>query len=330
MSRLPLTVATGDYDRVRALLDGRIRIEGCDVNYVVLPVEECFHRAWAHQEFDVAEIGFSSYIMSLAWGTAPYVAVPAFLSRSFRHSAIYVRDDRGIEKPRDLEGKLVGVPSYEQAAGVWVRGLLKEEYGVTLEKIQWIQAGIEEPGRRSTFSLNLPAGFPLSVAPEGATLTRMLADGDLDAVITARPPSCFDKGHPRVRRLFPDYREEEREYFRRRGVFPIMHTLGIRRPLVEKHPWLAASVFKAFGEAKRCADKDLREVTALKIGLPWLVAEVAATEQLMGNDFWPYGVEANRKTIETAARYGWEQGLLQRPVTVEEMFPPSTVDLARV
>jgi len=330
MSRLPLTIATGYYDRVRAILDGRICIEGCDVNYVVLPVEECFHRAWAYQEFDVAEIGFSSYLMTVARGGPPYIAIPAFLSRSFRHSAIYIRNDRGIERPADLRGKLVGVPSYEQAAGVWVRGLLKEEYGLAPEEMQWLQAGIEEPGRRSTFSLNLPEKLNFRPAPEGATLTCMLAEGELDAVFSARPPSCFEMGHPRVRRLFPDYREVEREYFRLRGVFPIMHTLGIRRSLADKHPWLASSLLKAFTQAKRLADEELCEVNALKIGLPWITAEVEATRELMGKDFWPYGVDANRKTIETAARYALDQGLLARPVAVEEMFPPSTRDTARV
>lgn len=330
MSRLPLTISTGDYDRVRPILDGRVGIEGCDVNYVVLPVEECFHRAWAYQEFDVAEIGFSSYIMTVSRGNPPYIAIPAFLSRSFRHSAIYIRDDRDIEKPADLCGKQVGVPSYEQAAGVWVRGLLKEEYGLALDEIQWIQAGIEVPGRRSSFTLHLPEGFPFRIAPGNATLTQMLAEGELDAVITARPPSCFEKGHPHIRRLFPDFRQVETDYFRRRGVFPIMHTLGVRRSLVEQHPWLAGSLFKAFTAAKRIADEDLRDVTALKIGLPWIAAEVEATEQVMGRDFWPYGVEANRKTIETTARYALEQSLLARPVAVEEMFPPSTMDIARI
>jgi 4,5-dihydroxyphthalate decarboxylase len=329
MSRLTITVATWDYDRVRALVDGRTRVEGCDVNYITMPVEEILERAFFHHEFDVAEIGFSPYLIALSRGVAPYVAIPAFLSRMFRHSAIYIRTDRGIEGPEDLKGKRIGVPEYQMSAAMWARGLLRDEFGVTAAQINWVQGGLETPGRRDKFPLNLPDGFPL-VSADNKTLSQLLADGELDAVISARQPSSFGAGYPLVRRLFPDYRAAERDYFRRTGVFPIMHALGIRRDVLDRHPWLAASLYKAFVQAKRLADAEFTEVTALKIGLPWLTAEFDATREVMGNDFWPYGVEPNRKTLELMARYSHEQGLAVRPVAVEEMFAPSTLEEIRV
>jgi 4,5-dihydroxyphthalate decarboxylase len=247
----------------------------------------------------------------------------------FRHSAIYIRTDRGIEGPADLKGKRVGVPEYQMSAAMWARGLLRDEFGVAAAQINWVQGGLETPGRRDKFPLNLPDGFPL-VPADNKTLSQLLADGELDAVISARQPSCFGAGHPLVRRLFPDYRAAERDYFRRTGVFPIMHAVGIRRDVLDGHPWLAASLYKAFVQAKRLADAEFAEVTALKIGLPWLTAEFDATREVMGKDFWPYGVEPNRKTLELMARYSHEQGLAVRPVAVEEMFAPSTLDEIRV
>lgn len=325
MSRLPITIATWDYDRVHALIDGRVHIEGCDVNYLTMPVEECFERAFFHGEFEVSEIGFSPYLIALSRGTLPYVAVPAFLSRMFRHSAVYVRSDRGIEGPADLKGKRIGVPEYQMSAAMWFRGFLQDEHGISAGDINWVQGGLENPGRRDKFPLNLPPGFPLSPAPEGQSLSAMLAGGTLDAVLSARRPSCFVAGHPKVRPLYSDYRAAERDYFRKTGIFPIMHAVGIRRDVHDRHPWLAASVYKAFVQAKRLADAEFVETAALKIGLPWINAEFDATRELMGDDFWSYGLDAaNRKTLAAMARYSYEQGLAVRLVEVEEMFAAST------
>ncbi len=330
MAKLNLTVATWDYDRVRPLVDGRVRIEGCDVNYIVMPVEECFHRAYFHSEFDVAEIGLSPYLIALSRGIAPYVALPVFLSRMFRHSAIYIRTDRGINGPADLRGKRVGVPEYQMSAVLWARGFLKDEYGISAADIQWVQGGLEAHGRKDKFPLNLPEGFPLAWAPEGKSLATLLADGELDAVISARAPSCYASGNPFVARMFPDYRAEEKSYYRRTGLFPIMHALGIRNELHAQQPWLAASVMKAFTEAKRIADADLQEVTALKIGLPWVGAELESTQAVMGQDFWPYGISSNRKTLEAMLRYSFEQGLAVRELKVEEVFVASTHEAVHV
>jgi 4,5-dihydroxyphthalate decarboxylase len=330
MSRLPITIATWDYDRVRALADGRVGVEGCDVNFITMPVEEILERAFFQREFDVAEIGLSPYLIALSRGIAHYLAIPAFLSRMFRHSAIYIRADRGIEGPADLRNKRVGVPEYQMSAAMWVRGLLRDEFAVAASDINWVQGGLETFGRHDKFPLNLPDGFPLAPAANHKTLSQLLAQGELDAVISARQPSCFVAGHPLIRRLFPDYRAVEQEYYRRTGVFPIMHAVGIRRDVLDKHAWLAASVYKAFVRAKRLADAEFTELTALKIGLPWLRAEFDATRELMGNDFWSYGVETNRKTLELMARYSHEQGLAVRQVCVEEMFAPSTLNEVRV
>jgi 4,5-dihydroxyphthalate decarboxylase len=329
MGRLRITIATWDYDRVRALVDGRIAVEGCDVNYLTMPVEEILERAFLRREFEVAEIGLSPYLISLSRGSAPYIAIPAFLSRMFRHSAIYVRADRGIDGPGALKGKRVGVPEYQMSAALWVRGLLKDEYGVGAKDIDWVQGGLESPGRREKFPLNLPEGFPL-VAAHGASLSQLLAQGALDAVVSARQPSCFAAGNPMVKRLFPDYRAAEQDYYRRTGVFPIMHAVGIRADVVDKQPWLPASVYKAFVAAKRLADAEFGETTALKIGLPWITAEYEATSALMGHDFWPYGVEPNRRTLDLMLRYSYEQGLAVRRLAVEELFAAGTLDDIRI
>jgi 4,5-dihydroxyphthalate decarboxylase len=329
MSRLPITIATWDYDRVRALTDGRVTVEGCDVNYITMPVEECFERAFFHGEFEVAEIGFSPFLIALSRGPTPYVAVPVFLSRMFRHSAVYVRTDRGIEGPADLRGKTVGVPEYQMSAVMWFRGYLKDEFGIDTRDINWVQAGLENPGRRDKFPLNLPEGFPL-VSRNDVSLSKLLAAGEIDVIMSARTPSCYIERHPKVRRLFPDYRAAEREYFKKTGIFPIMHALGIRRDIYDNNKWLAASLFKAFLKAKRLADAEFSETTALKIGLPWVTAEYEATVDAMGPDFWSYGVEPNRKTLATMARYSYEQGLAVREVSVDEMFAEGNLSETRV
>ncbi|HEU5018187.1 MAG TPA: ABC transporter substrate-binding protein [Pseudolabrys sp.] len=329
MSRLPITIATWDYDRVRAITDGRVQVEGCDVNYITMPVEECFERAFFHGEFEVAEIGFSPFLIALSRGPTPYVAVPVFLSRMFRHSAAYIRSDRGIEGPTDLRGKTIGVPEYQMSAVMWFRGYLKDEFGLETKDINWVQAGLENLGRRDKFPLNLPDGFPL-VSRNDVSLSKLLAEGELDGVISARTPSCYAAGHPQVRRLFPDYRAAEREYYKKAGIYPIMHALGIRRDIYEQNRWLAASLYKAFLQAKRLADAEFLETTALKIGLPWITAEYEATIAALGPDFWSYGMETNRKTLATMARYSYEQGLAVREVSVDEMFAEGNLSETRV
>jgi 4,5-dihydroxyphthalate decarboxylase len=253
-----------------------------------------------------------------------------FLSRMFRHSAIYVRTDRGISRPQDLRGKRVGVPEYQMSAAMWARGMLQEEYGVRPDELRWYQGGLESPGRKDKFPLNLPAGFPLQKIGPGETLAGLLRDGGLDGVFSARPPSCYRDGRTPVARLFEDFEKAEKDYYRRTRIFPIMHALGVRRDVHERHPWLAASLYKAFEQAKRLAQQDLFEVTALKIGLAWIASHAEETRAVLGEDLWPYGVEANRATLETMTRYSCEQGLAVRKLAVEELFAASTLEHTKV
>jgi 4,5-dihydroxyphthalate decarboxylase len=327
MHRLPVTIATWDYDRVRPLIDGRVEIEGCDVNYVVLPPEECFYRAYVLHEFEVSEIGFGPYIIAYALNQSPYVALPVFLSRMFRHSAIYIRTDRGIHRPEDLKGKSIGVVEYQMSAAMWCRGMLADQYGVQPSEVVWRQGGVNVPGRKEKFTLNLPPGFRLEPIPAGQTLSAMLADGHLDAVISPEPPSCYGDGRTPVTRLFDDFETAEREYFRRTKIFPIMHALGVRNDVNKNHPWLAGSLYTAFAEAKRLSTLEFFELRALKIGLPWIASQARQTRDLMGDDFWPYGIEANRHTLEVMTRYSYDQGLAPRKVDVDELF--ASADLSR-
>ena len=334
MTHLPLTVACWDYDRTRAIMDGRVKVEGCDVNYLPLAVEETFFRAFKSAEFDVCELSFSTYLLSLSrerdQGIAlPYRAVPAFVSRVFRHSGIYIRTDRGIKQPSDLKGKVIGLPEYQITAVVWLRGILQDEYGVKPTDISWRQGGIEEPGRTERTPLKPIPGLDLRPVPDKA-LSKMLEAGELDAMFSARAPSCFVRGAPNIARLFPDYREMEKAYYRKTQMFPIMHLIGVKKHLVERHPWLPASLYKAFVEAKKYAMHDVRDINALLVTLPWLIAEAEESVALMGEDFWRYGVKENAKEIDALTRYAFEQGLVSRKLSLEELFPPSVIEVSRI
>ena len=319
MNRLDLSIACEAYDRVAALASGYVAIEGCRATVIALHAEELFLRTTALYEFDVSELSLSSYILATSRGGFPYLAIPVFLSRVFRHSAIYLNVASGIAQPADLRGKTVGVPEYQMTAALWARGMLSDVYGVRSDEMRWRTGGLESPGRVEKFPLTMPPGFDVQPIGSGKRLNDLLAAGELDALITARVPSCF--GHsPLVRRLFPDYRTAEREYFRQTELFPIMHVVVVRRSLLERHPWLATSLFKAFSKAKAASMSQLGEIGALGVTLPWLVAEYEATVQAMGADYWPYGVERNRAALSAAVRYAEEQGLTASRLTVEELF----------
>src|SRR4051812_29327635 len=251
MSRLRLTLACWDYDRTQALADGRVRAQGIDLNYLSQPVEETFFRMMKFREFDASEMSLSSYVASLGMKTPPFIAIPAFPSRFFRHSCIFVSAKGGIRKPADLKGKRVGVPEYQMTAPVWIRGILSDDYGVKVAQMRHFSGGQEEPGRTDKLSIDLPRNIRLEGIAKGKTLSRMLADGELDAFFTARAPSTFDGR--RVKRLFPDFVKAEKDYFRRTKIFPIMHTVVVRREVYEKNPWVAQSLYKAFAKAKAVA-----------------------------------------------------------------------------
>jgi 4,5-dihydroxyphthalate decarboxylase len=338
MPDIPITVASGEYDRIRAIRDGTVKVEGCAVTYHVVEPNQLFVRNLKAQEFDVSEMSFSTYIALRDQGKAHYTAIPVFLSRAFRHSAIFVRTDRGIASPADLKGKRVGTPEYFTTMLVWMRGLLSDEYGIKPSDLRWRLGPLERPALASAPSL--PAGptgsaadIEIETIPAGKTLTGMLAEGELDAVFSARPPSCFRHAPPSpppqtaggraaVARLFPDYRAAEQAYYRKAGVYPLMHAVGIRNSLVEHHPWMAGSLCHAFARAKEIAVADFGKLSAFAVTLPWIEAEYRATQAVLGEDIWPYGVAANRKAIETLCRYLHEQGFTQRRMGVDELFAP--------
>jgi 4,5-dihydroxyphthalate decarboxylase len=330
MADVSITIACGNYDRTRAIMDGRVKVEGCAVTYLPLYPEEIFHRAFKFEEFDVSELSFSSYLRTVAAGTSAYVGIPAFVSRIFRHSGIYVRTDAGIRTPADLRGKRIGLPEYQITAVVWMRGMMQHEYGVKPSEIHWRNGGQEEPGRGERTPLKPISGLDLKPLDPGQTLVGMLRNGELDALFTARAPSSFLKGEPHIARLFSNTRAAEQAYYKKTGLFPIMHLIGIRKTLVERYPWLAVSVYKAFCEAKALAMIDLRDVNALMVTLPWLEAETNETIAVMGHDFWKYGVHENQPEIAALTQYVHEQGLTDRKVGVEELFARSTLEISKV
>jgi 4,5-dihydroxyphthalate decarboxylase len=326
MAKLNLSVAVGDYDRTRALVDGSVRIDGVDPVYMTLSPEEIFFRAFRNAEFDVCELSLSSFTVKTANGDCPYVGVPAFVSRAFRHTSIYVRTDR-IKKPEDLKGRKVGVPEYQLTANVWARAILEDDHGVKPADIHWIRAGIAEPGRPEKITLELPPDVRLENGPEGSTISQLLADGAIDGFIAPRPPTV---PHPHIGWLFPDPTAAAKDYFRRTRIFPIMHLTGVRRELAERHRWLPAAVFKAFDRAKAVGLAKLSDPSATKVTLPFVEEQLKATRELMGDDYWSYGVAPNRTVIETFLRHHHAQGLSPRLVSVDELFHPSTYEAFKV
>lgn len=322
MTKLRLTLACGDYDRTRPLRDGTVAVEGVELIPITLPPEEIFWRMGRFEEFDTSEFSLSSYHVLRAQGRS-LIAIPAFPSRAFRHSSIYVRTDAGIGAPADLRGKRVGVPKYHMTAAVWIRGLLEHEYGVAPSQMRWFEGG--EGGRVKEVDVALPGDIRVESVPASCSLSAMLEAGELDAFIGARMPAAFAAGSPRIRRLFPDFKAEEQAYYRRTGIFPIMHTVVLRGELHRAHPWLARSLYKAFCQAKDLCLRQLGEATALACALPGLLAELEETRAIMGADPWPYGVERNRKVLETVGQYAVEQGLIPRPLPMEEMFATTTL-----
>ncbi len=328
--KLQLTLGCWNYDRTRALADGRVQADGIDLVYLDMPVEETFFRMLRHREFDVAEMSLSSYTVSLARDPKPFIAIPVFPSRFFRHSSIYVNAGAGIREPKDLIGKRIGNPEYQMTAPVWIRGILQDEYGVPVDSVTYATGGEEETGRCEKLRLDLPPSIRVEPIGPAQTLSQMLADGDIAALQTARMPSSFVRNPENVTRLFPDFVDVERDYFRRTRIFPIMHTVVIRRDLYERSPWVAQSLYKAFVAAQRSTYADLRETAALKAMLPWLTAHVEETRREMGDDFWPYGFAPNRHVLDTFLRYHHEQGLSKRRLAPEELFAPETLEAFRI
>jgi 4,5-dihydroxyphthalate decarboxylase len=327
---LRLSLACWDYDRTRALVDGRVQPDGIELIYLNQPVEETFFRMLRFQEFDASEMSLSSYVASLGRAEPPFIAIPAFPSRFFRHSCIFVSAKSGIRQPADLKGKRIGVPEYQMTAPVWIRGILSDEYGVKVTEVQHLSGGEEEPGRDEKLKLDLPPSIKLTPIGPTQTLSGMLAAGELDALVTARAPSTFQSKPDAVKRLFPDYVAKEKEYFKRTKIFPIMHTVVIRRDVYAKNPWVAQSLYKAFVAAKKIAADMYNQTAALTSMLPWSVAAADEARAEMGDDWWPYGLGPNRHVLETFLRYHHEQGLSKRLFKPEELFARETLETFKV
>ena len=323
MSKLQLSVAVGNYDRVRPLIDGAVQIDGVDPVFMNLPPEEIFFRAFRSGDFDICELSLSSFTVKTAERNCPYVGVPAFVSRAFRHNSIYVRKDR-VKSPADLKGRRVGLPEYQLTACVWARIILEDDHGVKPSDMVWVRGGIEHPGRPEKITIKLPAGVRMEDAPAGTTISELLERGDIDAFIAPRVPSLATKANSNIGWLFPDPIAAGEDYFKRTGIFPIMHVTGIRRELVDRHPWLPAAVFKAFEQSKARCLEALEDTAASKVTLPFVEEQLRAARALMGNDFWSYGLAANRKVLETFLRHHHAQGLSSRLVAPEELFHPAT------
>jgi 4,5-dihydroxyphthalate decarboxylase len=322
MAKLNLSVAVGPYDRTRALIDGSVQIDGVKPTCMALSPEEIFFRAFRHAEFDICELSLSSFTVKTAQGGGPYVGVPAFVSRAFRHTSIYVRTDR-IKKPEDLKGKKIGLPEYQLTANVWARAILEDDYGVKPTDVQWVRGGIEEAARPEKIAIKLPPDITLADAPAGKSISALLAEGAIDGFMAPRPPS-LPKNTPHVGWLFADPVAAAKDYFKRTGIFPIMHMVGVRRTLAEQHPWLPGAVFKAFEQSKAAALAQLSDTSATKVTLPFVEERLAEARALMGEDFWSYGLAANRKTLETFLRHHHSQGLSARLIKPEELFHEGT------
>lgn len=320
-----VTFACEPYDRIVPLLTGAVSVKGVRLIYLEQLVEETFWRQLRHREYDVSELSLSSYLISRDRGVTDLVAIPVFPSRAFRHNTIFVHRDAAIAAPQDLKGKRVGVPEYEITAALWIRGILEDEYGVRPEEIEWWTGGQEQPGRQEKLPI-APPGVTIRRLPEDATLSQWLLEARLDAFIGAHTPSAFRHPSGVVRRLFPDPAAVEREYFARTGIYPIMHTVVIQTRLLDRYPWIARNLYEAFVEAKQVALARLKQTATSMAALPWLYQAVEEAQAVLGEDLWPYGLAANRKTLETAIRYARRQGLVSNDLRLEELFAPSTVD----
>jgi 4,5-dihydroxyphthalate decarboxylase len=329
-SVLTVTLACGDYDRVRGLLNRTIGIDGCTVVPVVMEAEDLLPRVVGRADFDISEMSLSSYLIQVSRGDGAYIAIPVFPSRVFRHAGIYVRADRAITEPKDLEGRLVGIPEYQMTFGLWVRGILADEFGVATNAIQYRTAGTNTAGRVERLPLELPDVLDVKPLGAGKTLDAALLAGEIDAILSPTPPRSFTAGNPLVQRLFPDPVAAERAYFKSTGFFPIMHVMGIRKELVAEYPDLAANVYRAFSQAKTEAFVELSRMMRASvpyISIPWVENAWSDAIALMGTDYWPYGVEANRKQLEAICRYSTEQSLSRRTLTIPDLFVLSTLEL---
>lgn len=326
MGKLKLSIAIGDYDRNRALIDGRVQIDGVEPIFMTLTPEEMFFRAFRHQDFDISEVSFASQVVSIAQNRSKYQALPIFLSRAFRHSAIYIRTDKGIEKPEHLKGKRIGIAEYQLSANVWARAILEDEYGVKPSDIHWVRGGMNSPGRPEKIAIELPGDVKMTAAPADNSLNDLLLSGEIDGFVGPRSPKCFDEQNPNIDRLFGNTVDAASAYWRKTGIFPIMHLLGVRRELLEAHPFLAGALMKAFSASKASAEALLADTSATKVTMPFVEDYLNEAKKLMGSNFWSYGIAGNEATINTFLDHHHRQGLSSRRVTIDELFPENAAE----
>lgn len=327
MAKVRITFAGSLCDRVQELYYGRVCPEGIELTFLALNPEQIFHRMLHNKEFDASEMSLSTYIGMVAQGNCPFTAIPVFLSRMFRHSGIYLNTKSGIKKPQDLRGKRIGLPEYQMTAALWIRGFLQHDYGVEAPSITWFTGGLHDPGREQMIEI---ADKNIAIhRVKDKSLNDMLVSGEIDALITARVPRSFEEKNPNVVRLFPNYEQDEKEYYQRTGLFPIMHTVILRKEVHEQFPWAGASLYLAFQEARRICLQFLNEQVFPPIFLPWATGHVESTRKIMGDDFWPYGFERNLKEIEAMCQYSYEQGISHRKVDPRELFIDKIIDLEK-
>ena len=321
MADLPLTLACWDYDRTRPLIDGLVKPKGIDLKVEVLRPRQMFPRMLEKQEFHASELSLASYASLIGRGQCPFVAIPVALSKFFRHSCIYVRKGAGVRTPQDLKGKRVGTTQYSSTAVTFMRGMLKDEYGVEATDMHWFMGGLTKPTEAPLIPLDLPPEIRLDFVPEGDTLERMMVEERLDALLSIYIPKLFADEWVGIERLFPDFKAVEKDYYKRTGIFPIMHTIALREDVVREHPWVPASLYQAFCESRDIALEGLWDTDALRLGLPWLIDHVEEAWRVFGKDFWAYGMKANRPALEAVGRYVHEQHFSPRVVTAQEIWP---------
>jgi len=320
MADLPLTLACWNYDRSRPLMDGRVKPAGIDLDIKVMRPREAFPRMLEKREFDVSEMSLASYVSLKGKGDCPFVAIPVALSKIFRHDCIYVRPAAGIRAPQDLKGKRVGTTQYGSTGLVFMKGMLAHDYGVAADDIHWFIGGLDAPTQRPLLPLNLPKSIKIDFLGEGRTLEAMLEAGELDALFSLYLPESFLRGAPHVVRLFPDHKAVAQDYYRRTRIFPIMHTVVIRDDVYRRDPWIAKSLYEAFCQARDVAIDGLYDTDALHLTLPFLIDHVEETWRIFGKDFWAYGLEPNRATLQAIGQYVREQYLSPRAVAPDELF----------
>lgn len=327
-NEIPITFATTHYEHFGELVTGRIPIEGIKLTSLEMQTEEMFFRFLQYREFDVSELSLAKYVSMISQGEDWAIAIPVFPIRTFRHAAFYVRAD-GPKTPQELAGARIGVPEWAETATVFARGALAHEYGVDLTSIDWTQAGVSEAGRTEKVELKLPPGLRLTHRPD-KVLDDMLVAGELDCVIAARVPASYEQGNPRIRRLFENFIEVESRYYRDTGIYPIMHTVVIKRDVLDRDPWIAMNFLKAFEESKRRSYAHLSFRGPTPYLDPWAAEHARQLAVTFGEDYYPYGIEANRPTLEAFLQYCDEQGITHRKLTPEEIFAEQVHEHFRV